>query len=82
MHSYSYSSNDNHYELDSNFHVVTFLFNGTVVTQPYLLYHDEISMSATVAPGNLTCIVESGMPVWRDVSASQVDASSPLQYQV
>ena len=79
MHSYSYSSNDNHYELDSNFHVVTFLFNGTVVTEPYLLYHDEISMSATVASGNLTCMVESSMPVWRDVSASQVDASSPLQ---
>ncbi len=79
VHSYSYSSNDNHYELDSNFHVVTFLFNGTVVTQPYLLYHDEISMSATVASGNFTCVVESGTPVWRDVSAAVVGASSPLQ---
>ncbi len=55
------------------------MFNGSVVTPPYLLYHDEISVGTTATSGVLTCMVESSTPVWRDVSASLVDASSPLQ---
>ena len=70
---------ENYYELDINFHVVTFMFNGTVVTLPYLLYHDEISIGTTATSGVLTCIVGSNTSVWRDVSASPVNTSSPLQ---
>ncbi len=49
------------------------------MTEPFLLYHDEISMSATTTSGNLTCKVESSTPVWRDLSVVQVGTSSPLQ---
>ncbi len=56
------------------------MFNGSVITEPFLLYHDEISLGTTATSGNLTCMVESSIPVWRDVSASPVDtSSSPLQ---
>ena len=56
------------------------MFNGSVVTLPYLLYHDEISMGATATSGVLTCVVESTTPIWRDVSAIPLDtSSSPLQ---
>ncbi len=55
------------------------MFNGSVVTVPYLLYHDEISIGATSTSGVLTCKVESSTPVWRDVSAAPVDTSSLLE---
>ncbi len=56
------------------------MFDGSVVTEPYLLYHDEISMGATATSGVLTCVVESTTPIWRDVSAIPLDtSSSPLQ---
>ncbi len=51
------------------------MFNGSVVTPPYLLYHDEISVGTTATSGILTCMVEASTPVWRDVSTSLVDAS-------
>ena len=60
-------------------HVVTFIFSGSVETAPFLLYHDEISLGATFTSGNLTCMVESSTPVWRNVGAFQLDTSSPLQ---
>ena len=61
-------------------HVVTFMFNGSVVTVPYLLYHDEISIGTTATSGVLTCMTESSNPIWRDVSAIPLDtSSSPLQ---
>ena len=49
------------------------------MTQPFLFYHDEISVGTNATSGVLTCMVESSIPVWRDVSASPVDTSSPLQ---
>ncbi len=55
------------------------MFNGSVVTVPFLLYHDEISMDATATSGVLTCVVGSSTPVWRDVSSALLDTSSPLQ---
>ncbi len=63
-----------------NFPVVTFMLNGTVVTVPYLLYHDEISLGTTTTSGSLTCTVRNNAAVWRDVSAAQVpQGSSPLE---
>ncbi len=51
------------------------MFNGSVVTPPYLLYHEDISIGAATTSGVLTCMVESSTPVWCDVSTSLVDAS-------
>ncbi len=77
------NSNDNHYELDIDdfdFHVVTFMFNGDEVTPPYLLYHEDISNSATATSGVLTCMVEANIPIWRDVRPQELSSSSsPLQ---
>ncbi len=55
------------------------MFDGVMITVPYLLYHDEISVGTTNTSGNLTCMVGSSTPVWRDVSSSPVDTSSPLE---
>ncbi len=55
------------------------MFDGVVLTPPFLLYHDDISIGTTATSGNLTCTVGSSTPVWRDVSVSSVDTSSPLQ---
>ncbi len=61
-------------------HVVTFMFDGVVLTPPFLLYHDDISIGTTATSGNLTCMVGSSTPVWRDVSINPQDiSSSPLQ---
>ncbi len=55
------------------------MLNGTEVTVPYLLYHDEISIGTTTTSGNLTCTVRNNAAVWRDVYVSQVPQdSSPL----
>ena len=61
-------------------HVVTFIFDGVVVVEPFLLYHEEISLGTTTTSGNLTCIVESSSPVWRDVFPTDLtSSSSPYQ---
>ncbi len=60
-------------------HIVTIMFDGVMITVPYLLYHDEISVGTTNTSGNLTCMVGSNTPIWRDVSVAPVYTSSPLQ---
>ncbi len=56
------------------------MLNGTEVTVPYLLYHDEISVGTTTTSGSLTCTVRNNAAIWRDVSLSRVlQDSSPLQ---
>ncbi len=56
------------------------MLNGTVVTEPFLLYHDEISLGTTATSGSLTCTVRNNAAVWRDVYIVQVSQdSSPLQ---
>ncbi len=61
------------------------MLNGTEVTVPFLLYHDEISIgttttTTTTSGGNLTCTVRNNAAIWRDAFASQVpQGSSPLQ---
>ena len=64
-----------------SFHVVTFMFDGEVVTQPFLLYHDEISVGTNATSGGvLTCITESSTPVWRNVVPAELSSSSsPLR---
>ncbi len=61
-------------------HVVTILFDGDVVFQPFLLYHDEISVGTTATSGNLTCMAESSTPIWRNVVPAELSSSSsPLR---
>ncbi len=56
------------------------MLDGTEVTVPYLLYHDEISLGTTTTSGSLTCTVRNNAAIWRDVSTAQVSqGSSPLQ---
>ncbi len=57
-------------------HVVTFMFDGVVVAEPFLLYHDEISVGTSATSGKLTCTVESSSPVWRDVVRNKLNPSS------
>ncbi len=52
------------------------MFDGVVVTEPFLLYHDEISLGDTATSGVLTCIIESSSPVWRDVGPTDLTSSS------
>ncbi len=48
--------------------------------QPFLLYHDEISVGATATSGVLTCMADSSNPIWRNVAAAELNSSSsPLQ---
>ena len=50
------------------------------MAEPFLLYHEEISLGDTATSGNLTCIVESSSPVWRDVRPTDLtSSSSPYQ---
>ncbi len=60
-------------------HVVTFMFDGVVVAEPFLLYHDEISVGTSATSGVLTCRVESSYPVWRDVGPTNLISSSPYR---
>ncbi len=61
-------------------HVVTLMFDGVVITPPFLLYHDEISVGTNATSGILTCMVGNNTPIWRDVSTSPLkNTSSPLQ---
>ncbi len=56
------------------------MLNGTVVTEPFLLYHGEIFMGTTTTSGSLTCTVRNNAAVWRDVSVARAPQdSSPLQ---
>ncbi len=56
------------------------MFDGVVVTEPFLLYHDEISVGSTATSGVLTCMAESSTPVWRDVRRTELSSfSSPLK---
>ncbi len=57
-------------------HVVTFMFDGVVVAEPFLLYHDDISVGTSATSGDLTCTVESSSPVWRDVVRNKLNPSS------
>ncbi len=52
------------------------MFDGVVVPQPFLLYHDEISIGTTATSGVLTCMTESSNPVWRNVQSVEVTPSS------
>ncbi len=52
------------------------MFDGVVVPQPFLLYHDEISIGTTATSGVLTCMTESSNPVWRNVQPVEVTSSS------
>ncbi len=45
------------------FPVVTVMFDGDVVFQPFLLYHDEISIGTNATSGVLTCMAESSTPM-------------------
>ncbi len=54
------------------------MFDGVVVPQPFLLYHDEISLGATATSEVLTCMAESSNPVWRNVRTVEVTSSSSL----
>ncbi len=60
---------------------MTFILDGVVLTnhEPFLLYHDEISVGTTTTSGVLTCMVGNSTPIWRDVSAAPLNTSSPLQ---
>ena len=61
-------------------HVVTVLFDGVLVHQPFLLYHDEISVGTTATSGVLTCTADSSTPIWRNVVPAELSSSSsPLQ---
>ncbi len=61
-------------------HVVTIMFDGDVVFQPFLLYHDEISIGTNATSGVLTCMAESSSPIWRNVVPAELNSSSsPLQ---
>ncbi len=58
------------------------MFDGVVVSEPFLLYHDEISLNISATSGNLTCtiIIEASSPVWRDVGPTNLtSSSSPYQ---
>ncbi len=56
------------------------MFDGVVVSEPFLLYHDEISVGTSATSGNLTCTIESSSPVWRDVGPTDLtSSSSPYQ---
>ncbi len=56
------------------------MFDGVVVSEPFLLYHDEISVGTSATSGNLTCIIEASSPVWRDVDSTDLtSSSSPYQ---
>ncbi len=60
------------------------MLDGVVLTDfdhepAFLLYHDEISVGTTTTSCVFTCMVGNSTPIWRDVSASPVDTSSPLQ---
>ncbi len=55
------------------------MFDGVVVPQPFLLYHDEISLGTTATSGVLTCMAESSNPVWRNVRPAEVTSSSSLE---
>ncbi len=56
------------------------MFDGVVVSEPFLLYHDEISLNTSATSGNLTCTIEASSPVWRDVGPTDLtSSSSPYQ---
>ena len=56
------------------------MFDGVVVSEPFLLYHDEISVGTSATSGNLTCTIEASSPVWRDVRLTDLtSSSSPYQ---
>ncbi len=56
------------------------MFDGVVVTEPFLLYHDEISVGTTSTSGVLTCMTESNTPIWRNVHRTELSSSSsPLK---
>ncbi len=57
-------------------HVVTIMFDGDVVSQPFLLYHDEISIGTNATSGVLTCMDESSSPIWRNVVPAELNSSS------
>ncbi len=66
--------------LVNSLHVVTLMFDGNVITEPFLLYHDEISIGTTATSGVLTCMVESSTPVWRNAGRTVLNSSSsPLR---
>ncbi len=50
------------------------------MTEPFLLYHDEISIGTNATSGVLTCMVGSSTPVWRNVVPAELSSSSsPLR---
>ncbi len=51
------------------------MYNGVEVSEPFLLYHHEISLIGDTS-GVLTCRVESSYPVWRDVGPTELTSSS------
>ena len=57
------------------------MFNGTMLPEPNLLFHDEISVGNTFSTsGVLVCTVQSSTPLWRDVLAVSISStSSPYQ---
>ncbi len=56
------------------------MFDGVVVSEPFLLYHDEISLNTSATSGNLTCTIDASSPVWRDVGPTDLtSSSSPYQ---
>ncbi len=56
------------------------MFDGRVESEPFLLYHDEISIKTSYTSGNLTCTIEANSPVWRDVGPTDpTSSSSPYQ---
>ncbi len=65
--------------LVNSLHVVALMFDGDVITPPFLLYHDDISVGTTATSGVLTCMIESNTPIWRDVQPAELSSSSPLQ---
>ena len=59
-------------------HAVTFTFNGTVLPEPNLLFHDEISVDTSSTSGVLTCTFPSITPLWRNVLAVPISSTSSL----
>ena len=56
------------------------MFNGTVLPEPNLLFHDEISVGTSSTSGVLTCTIPSVTPLWRSVDVVSISSTtSPYQ---
>ncbi len=53
-----------------------------MINEPFLLFHDEISIGATPRSGVLTCAAGSNISVWRNVAAVVIDSNSSIYQTV